>query len=168
MHTSRFFEVIFPVLTMGRHLRPGGYIEMHEIMMPPISFKGSTVKESKNLQYSAYLGQAASKIGRDINAPATWEAKLIAAGFNNLHFHYADLPIGPWAKGEKNKIIGKLLLKNVYEGTNTTGPMVSKALGWEMAKVQEFINECQAEFLDPTFPHANYTRVCFAYAQKPV
>jgi hypothetical protein len=135
--------------------------------MPALSKVGSTSQEAKHLEYIDVLEEAAKKMGRDVRAPGKWEGQLKEAGFTNIHFYWMEIPIGPWAKGEKNKLLGKLVAKNVHEGCRTVVPMLTRVLGWEMNKVDELLKGAQAEHLDPSYPHATYLPICFAYAQKP-
>jgi hypothetical protein len=128
---------------------------------------GSTAENAKHLKYCEVLEGAARKIGRDMRTPARFEELLTRAGFVNIHFYRLQFPIGPWPKGEKNKLLGKLVAKNLNEGVRTASFVIARVLGWESDKLETLVKEAQDEYLDPKYPHATYVEACYAYAQKP-
>ena len=105
-------------------------------------------------------------MGRDTAAPAKWEEQLQAAGFKNIYLRWVNWPIGPWPKGQKNKLLGKLFARNTSEGLNTVAPVFSRSQTWDPERLKEFITEAEADMLDTSTKHCLYVETCYCYAQK--
>jgi hypothetical protein len=107
-----------------------------------------------------------TSMGRDTAAPAKWEEQLQAAGFKNIYLRWVNWPIGPWPKGQKNKLLGKLFARNTSEGLNTVAPVFSRSQTWDPERLKVFITEAQADMLDTSTRHCLYVETCYCYAQK--
>jgi hypothetical protein len=89
--------------------------------------------------------KGAKRIELDFQAAMKWQELLVAAGFVDVHFMWLNLPIGPWAKGRKNKIIGQLNLINLCDAIEGTAKLLQLGLGWEDEKVHAIISEVKKE-----------------------
>ena len=155
---------LIKILTEYRYLKPGGYIELHEFCLPTSSLSG--VVTSPGLEYTKLLSTMLSNMGRDPSAPAKWEEQLQAAGFKDLYMKWDKWPIGPWAKGQKNQILGQLFARNTTEGVNTVAPILSRQ-NWDPEQIKLLIQKTQTEFSDPGAKSYLYSELCYCYAQKP-
>ena len=98
-----------------RHLRPGGWLELQEFHLPFACDDGSAGPETPAMQWSATLTAAIANAGMDMTSKTTFShpQRLKDLGFTKVEMVNAKWPIGPWAKGEKEKMIGALFLKDV-------------------------------------------------------
>jgi hypothetical protein len=100
-----------------------------------------------------------------MKAPLSWHEQLHAAGFIDIHMKWFNWPIGPWAKGRKNKILGKLALMNYCDGIDAGIPVLMNILGWRFEEAQVFIAEVRKEWKEQKVHF--YLPICFCYAKKP-
>jgi hypothetical protein len=108
--------------------------------------------------------EAARRIGRDFQAPTKWSQLLEEAGFVDIDIKWVNWPIGSWAKGDKNKLMGRLTFENFYAGTYVTVPLFS-ALGWSPEKTRAVLEAARVEMMEQRV--LLYQRVGFCYARKP-
>lgn len=105
------------------------------------------------------------KIGLDFQAPLKWEEYLTAAGFVDVHVKWVNWPIGPWAKGEKNKTIGKVTLLDFIAAVDSAVMLLHMVLGWTVEDTQIFTTAAMDELREQKV-HL-YQRIAFAYGRKP-
>ena len=97
------------------HLNPGGWIEFQEYHWPFGCDDGSIEKYAPNFKkWNDTLEKAAKALGTKLDAILTTDKILAERGFKNIRFYYAKWPIGPWAKGKREKKVGALF-KQVCE-----------------------------------------------------
>jgi hypothetical protein len=109
--------------------------------------------------------EVGQQMGADLRAPISWHEQLKAVGFTDIHVKWFNWPIGPWAKHEKNKILGRLVYKDFYEGLSSVGPIFMKVLGWSAQEMEGLVAQIKNEFEEQKV-HL-YQQVCFCYARKP-
>jgi hypothetical protein len=117
------------------------------------------------VQYGTQVTEAGQRIGLDFNAPQKWAELLQAAGFVDVHIRWFNLPVGPWAKNDKNKLIGRLLHRNFYEGLDVARLLFTNVLKWNAEEFEVLVAEARREMKEQKI-HL-YERVCFCYARKP-
>jgi hypothetical protein len=111
------------------------------------------------------LVESGLRVGLDFQVPLKWHDQLTAAGFVDIQIKWVNWPIGPWAKHEKNKIIGRFAFIDLYEGIDASSKLVQNALRWEPEEVQVLIAEARNEIKEQKV-HL-YQRVAFCSARKP-
>jgi hypothetical protein len=161
-----YLPIFMASLTICRHLKPGGYIELHDFCMPAKSLRGVTSNDSPAVEYTNAMSTILSSMNRDPSPPAKWEEQLQAAGFKNLYQQWFKWPIGQWPKGQKNKLLGKLFAENTSEGVNTVAPVFSRSQNWDPERLKRFTMEAQADLLDTSTKNCLYVETCYCYAQK--
>ena len=62
-----------------------------------------TIKQWVNLVNEAFV-----KFGKEFNLGPQIKEYMSSVGFVDIHEKYVKIPVGPWAKGKKNKEIGAL------------------------------------------------------------
>lgn len=92
-----------------RNLNRGGYVEWHEFMLPACCTEATSTPTPHLIEWSRLLIEAAKKIGKDFSFPEKMASLLQDAGFVNVKIHWQHWPVGPWAKGKKEKDIGTYL-----------------------------------------------------------
>lgn len=99
-----------------QHLKPGGWLELQEYHLPFENFaEGDAAQHSTFLTWSRTLTDAIGKSGVDVTAATTLghPKRLRDQGFIKVEIVNAKWPVGPWAKGEKEKRIGALFLTDL-------------------------------------------------------
>jgi hypothetical protein len=117
------------------------------------------------VQYGNHVTEAGQRINLDFQAPLKWQEQLQAAGFVDIHTRWYNWLIGPWAKRDKNKAIGRFLYADFYEGLDVARLLFTGVLGWSTEEIEAFIAEVRNEMKEQKI-HL-YERVCFCYARKP-
>jgi hypothetical protein len=117
------------------------------------------------VQYGNHVTEAGQRIGLDFQAPLKWPELLQAAGFVDIHIRWFNWPVGPWAKHDKNKAIGRFVYVDFYEGLDVARLLFTNVLGWETEEVDVLIAQVRTEMKEQKI-HL-YERVCFCYARKP-
>jgi hypothetical protein len=155
---------MFIIAYMYRHLNPGGYLELQDVHFPSVCFDESKTSVSKFIESTTSMIAAGQRIGLDFQAPIKWPKLLEAAGFVDIHVKWVNWPVGPWAKGDKYKLMGRLVLEDFAGAINVTVPMF-KALGWTTEKAQALTDAAGSELREQKVLF--YQRVCFCYGKKP-
>ncbi|KAF2801932.1 S-adenosyl-L-methionine-dependent methyltransferase [Mytilinidion resinicola] len=132
------------------HLAPGGWIELDEFHVPLECDDGSAAADSAVLQWGVMGAEAVAKIGTDARAALRHGERLREVGFVEVHEQKMKWPIGPWAAGEKEKKMGQLFLKDMSDGApGLSVKLLNGLLGWEMSRVDAFIERLRAEMWNP-------------------
>lgn len=76
-----------------------------------------------------------------------------------------QVPIGPWAKGEKNKELGRFQREHVLDGVEAYGAFFTRFLGWSDDEQQVLLAKLKQEVRDPKL--RLYTSFRFIYGSKP-
>ena len=158
------------------HLTPGGYIELQDFYFPArvhnlqqnaqaTEPSSSEQNQSRLVQWCMHLIEAGQRTGLNLEAPRFFPQWLRDAGFVDIHIKWYSWPLGPWAKGSKNKETGRWALANFLDGLSAANKLYTRALGWSIEEVELFVMECRNELLAQK-THV-YLPVCFAYARKP-
>ncbi|KIW04945.1 uncharacterized protein PV09_04110 [Verruconis gallopava] len=147
------------------HLKPGGYIELQDLTSPVCCNDPTESSNSIMVKYGNHVLDAGRRIGLDFQAPYKWREMLQEAGFVDINIRWFNWPIGPWAKGVKNKMIGRYLYVDFHEGLEVARLLFTNVLGWSSNDFDNLIAQVRAEMEEQKI-HL-YERVCFCYARKP-
>lgn len=138
----RFFEQAF------EHLKPGGWVEAQELCFPLGCDDGSATSDSALLAWGERAHDAAAKIGINTCSPPHFPEYMAKVGFINIKEHHAKWPLGPWAKGKKEKLMGHYMLENIYAGIEGASLMLfTKVLGWTKDEVEVDIANVRREVM---------------------
>lgn len=108
-----------------------------------------------------------SLIGRNISDSLNWGRYMREIGFEDVKEYRIHVPVNPWARGEKNKVLGAMSQQNLVggvEGMSTA--LFTRALGWTPEKVTELLTDVRANIADRRI-HA-YGVVYFVHGRKPL
>lgn len=94
-----------------RNLEPGGWVEFQEYHLPWTSDDGSTAKCPKFEKWNQEIFRAAKKAGTKPDAILQLPELLEKQGFVDAKTASTKWPIGPWAKGAREKRVGELYLR---------------------------------------------------------
>ncbi|OCL06650.1 S-adenosyl-L-methionine-dependent methyltransferase [Glonium stellatum] len=138
------------------NLKPGGYVEIQDFYLPPHchSHPELTPDESPFLKWSQLLGESAAKMGMDMYLPGALAESLRRAGFINIHSKHYKWPIGSWAKGEKNKLLGRFALEDTLDWLPSSAlALFTRVLGWSREEVEVFLASVRKELKDDKKRH---------------
>jgi hypothetical protein len=150
--------------TPFRYLTPGGYIELQDVNFPSVCIDPAKTSESHFVRYTSSALQGSHRIGLDLQAPENWPKLLESAGFVDINVQWVNWPIGPWAKGDKQKLMGRLALEDFTAAIGATAK-IFLALGWSAEETQELLHAATNELIEQKV--LLYQRICFCYARKP-
>ncbi|RMZ10309.1 hypothetical protein D0862_03326 [Hortaea werneckii] len=125
-----------------KNLKPGGWIEFQEYHFPFTS-DDDTLSLCPALDlWNNNLASASAKAGMWLDAILSVPEILQEKGFANMDQAATKWPLGPWAKGKKEKKVGELLerdLLGAIEGTSMR--LYTKILGWSEEAVRKHVEE---------------------------
>lgn len=110
--------------------------------------------------------ESMSRIGRNLKDGQNWGRYMREVGFEDVTEHRIYVPVNPWARGKKNKLLGAISQQNLLEGVESMSTAVfTRILGWSPEKLAELLTGVRAN-LENKGVHA-YGVVYFAYGRKP-
>lgn len=92
---------------------------------------------------------ATKKIGIDVRISLQHPKMLKERGFINIGERQLKIPIGPWAKGRKEKQIGIMAQKDFAEGIEGISTKLLLMVGYEPETLKIFLDEVKKEVMDP-------------------
>ncbi|KAJ1338005.1 gliotoxin biosynthesis N-methyltransferase [Microdochium nivale] len=146
-------------------LQPGGFIEMQELSIPLVSPDGTVVEGSALWTWGRKVRDVCGRLGIDSEAAVKHADRLRARGFENVHEVHLLCPLGPWAKGQREKRLGYMARKDLYEGIDAISKRLFIAGGDSAEQVDLFLARCKEELLDPSIHIGLDLR--FIWGQRP-
>ncbi|KAF1989500.1 S-adenosyl-L-methionine-dependent methyltransferase [Aulographum hederae CBS 113979] len=149
-------------------LKPGGWIELQEFQLPLGCDDGSVVEgESALARWGEELRTAAGKLGIDTIAIQQHAKMLADLGFEDVKEGELKIPLGPWAKGKKQKKIGIMALKDLAEGLQGISTRLLVMLGTRSEEeVKVFLDEVRDELMRKDVH--SYMPIHITWARKPL
>jgi SAM-dependent methyltransferase len=160
---ERFDYIHLRALTMGisdwdklvaqafQFLQPGGFLELQEFHIP-LESPDDSIKEGSALwRWGRKIRDVCAKLGINSLAAFDHADRLRTAGFQDVHEVHLHCPIGPWAKGARQKRIGWMGRKDLHDGLEGISKKLFVRFGdiGDEDAVQAFLDECKAEIMDP-------------------
>lgn len=137
---SKFFEQCWD------NLSPGGWLETLDYKLPALHADGEVHPETPYGRYGQLQIEALAKAGIDTAASERFGSILEAQGFVNIDRVDSKWPIGAWAKGEKEKAIGRANRQNGRMAIPGLGDMLlGKVLGWDKPDVDALVQDVLKE-----------------------
>jgi hypothetical protein len=120
-------------------LAPGGYFEMQEIYFRPHSNDNSTHGTALEA-WNTKLVEGAKILGKDWWCAPKYKMWFEEAGFVDVEEKVFSWPGNEWAKGEKQKELGRTMFKNSMKGLSAISMMVlTKAFGMSAKEVEAML-----------------------------
>ena len=110
------------VAEVWRNLAPGGWVEFQEYHAPFVSDDGTIARGAAFERWNGLLLEAAGKAGVRLDAIVGVPGVLAERGFVNVGRAATKWPVGPWAKGQREKRLGEMVL-------DVSGLLASEARG---------------------------------------
>ena len=129
------------------NLTPGGWVEVLEPLFPLSYVKdGGVTAESPLFQWSHYMREGALMDGIDtLVAENKFQGWLEEQGFINIHKQGVVWPIGSWAKGEREKLLGNWCHKNMKLFLDGSRGLFTKKLGWSEERFRDLIQAAEKD-----------------------
>lgn len=89
-----------------RHIKPGGYIEIHELDPGFYCDDDSLPSNCSSVQWANLFAEACTKMGRPLLNLQKYKEGLSDAGFVDVEEKIFKRPSNPWPKEKKLKEIG--------------------------------------------------------------
>ncbi|KAI8265748.1 Secondary metabolism regulator LAE1 [Colletotrichum sp. SAR 10_98] len=148
------------------NLNPGGYLELNEIDLIPLSDDG-TLKPDHTLMKTCHLIQEALRIiGRPYQDIKELKSVLADVGFVDIMLQQYKWPTNCWPKGRRHKELGVWMNENLHEGWEAIcmAPL-TRIHGWTKEEVLQLLEQNRSEQDDPSI-HAYYS-IWSIYGKKP-
>ncbi|KUJ12577.1 S-adenosyl-L-methionine-dependent methyltransferase [Mollisia scopiformis] len=147
-------------------LAPGGYFELQDPSFP-MKCDDGTLEGTALEEWNTLLIESMTRIGRNLLDTHNWAQHLHDAGFIDIVEHKLLVPVNPWARGKKNKLLGAISLQNMTEGVASMSTAAfTRILGWSQERLEVFLVRVRDD-LRSKGVHA-YGVVYFITARKPL
>ncbi|KAG5937363.1 hypothetical protein E4U59_004408 [Claviceps monticola] len=137
-------------------LRPGGWIELQELLVKPLCDDGTMPDDDP---VKCFLVCIRAKLATELGP------YLQEAGFGNIHCQIFKVPIGPWAKDNNMRVVGLYQSMAVKELLPTLAGRPFQALKMSEAEIEVTIALARKGLDDPNVHR--YFDYYFWYAQRP-
>jgi hypothetical protein len=118
-------------------------------------------------RWNEMLVDSMGRIGRNLKDSQNWGQYMREAGFEDVTEKRIYIPVNPWARGKKNKLLGTISLQNLTEGiASLSTAAFTRILGWNSEQLDVFLAKVLEDLKNKRI-HA-YGTVYFAYGRKPL
>lgn len=154
--------------TAYAHLKPGGWLEMQDIVSPmPRCDDGTAAPDSPLMRWGESMRVASRRIGIDLHAADTFTNLMRAAGFEDIHIQTEIWPFGRWPKDEKLKERARWAAENMIQGLEGFSmSFFTRVLGWSEGDVRALVEQAAAQIRDRS--SHTYMLVVFVWGRKPL
>ena len=94
--------------------------------------------------------EVCGRLGIDARASTRHGERLRRRGFRAVEEHALPCPLGPWARGQRQKRLGWMARKDLYEGIDGISRKLFVLQGDSVQDADAFIERCKEELLDPS------------------
>ncbi|EXF84330.1 hypothetical protein CFIO01_08814 [Colletotrichum fioriniae PJ7] len=134
------------------HLQPGGWFELQEGHVRPLSDDGTLTREHSLSRWADYIEEACNIMGRPFVNVLSLVEIMREIGYVNVTYSTFKWPLNTWPKDEHYQTLGHFNHENYMEGIEgfTLAPF-SRALKWSREAVDMFLvgNDWQMVFDTP-------------------
>ncbi|OJJ43493.1 hypothetical protein ASPZODRAFT_135957 [Penicilliopsis zonata CBS 506.65] len=149
------------------NLKPGGYLELQSFNFKYFSDDNSLEERGPYLtQLGGLVKEAGERFGKTMQDMDTWGEAFKAAGFVDVVTKMIKVPVGPWPKDKKQKIIGMYMQSQVNQAVGSLLPgILGKGLGWPNEEVAVMAARLRNEIADASIHQ--YAKMYLIYGKKP-
>ncbi|KXH42573.1 hypothetical protein CNYM01_09491 [Colletotrichum nymphaeae SA-01] len=122
------------------NIAPGGYLELLENQVDPVSDDNTLPKDSSIHEYVSLIRSGSEKMGRVFVDVSTLKSLVIEAGFVDVELRIFKWPMNGWPKDEKYKKLGLWCHENfssALEGVCMA--LLTRVHGWTRDEVDVFL-----------------------------
>jgi hypothetical protein len=131
------------------NLKPGGWLELQELHIPLGCDDGTMTEGSVLWQWGKDINLAAGKVGVNTLASLQHAERMKKRGFVNVNEKELKVPLGPWAKGKKEKNIGAMAQRDLVDGIEGISTKLFLMLGRGHEEVKENLDRVREALMDP-------------------
>jgi hypothetical protein len=126
-------------------LAPGGYVHMHEPLFP-ISFQDAPPEDCALKRWNSLIEEASRKAGRQWDNAQHYRRWFEELGYVDVREYRERLPLSPWVKGKKSKMLSLWLQHDVLVGIEGWSmALLTRQLGWTSEEVTRFVDEVKRD-----------------------
>ena len=123
-----------------KYLAPGAYMESQELFPTIYCDDGTIDKENPFYKWSIYQDQGMMAIRRPIRVANKLKRWYEAVGFVDVQEEVFYMPINPWPRDPRLKMLGRLWGKQLVDGMGAFSLRIFKeAFGWEQGRTESFL-----------------------------
>ncbi|KAA6406833.1 MAG: methyltransferase domain-containing [Lasallia pustulata] len=151
-----------------RTLKPGGWIELCELDIVPVSIDGAPPETySQILAFNDTLSMAALQQGCDLQIAPKFKSLVTAAGYEEVTEEIFTVPWGSWPREPRLKEAGAFLRAELRAGLQGISmALFTRSLGWTAQEVELFLIGVRKD-LDNNRLHLCSKLHC-VYGRKPL
>lgn len=147
-------------------LKPGGYVEIQDIVFPIRSDDNTLDHSSALWKWNQCMIEASANLGRPLDIGGSYKEIVIAAGFEEVEERYYRWPQNRWPKDPKYKELGLWTCANIVNGLEGLSmALFTRGLGFTKDEVLAFLVEVRKDMRN-TCMHS-YWDICVIYGKKP-
>ncbi|PGH17407.1 hypothetical protein AJ80_04863 [Polytolypa hystricis UAMH7299] len=147
-------------------LKPGGWVEIQEVEGWVQSEDGTENRAPTVMEWQERINEASDKFGKRYNIAAEQKQRMIDAGFVDVKDDVFKVPIFPWPKNHRLKIIGKYYHEQLVDGIEAySAELFSRVFSMTEVELQVWVAKVVDE-LTNSGAHL-YVDFHFVYGRKP-
>ena len=131
------------------HLKPGGWIELQEFYLPLQSDDGTMHEGTAMWKWGQNIKSGLAKVGINSTAALEHADRLRSRGFQDVKQIIIKIPIGPWARGRREKKVGLMAQKDLHDGIEGMTTKLMLNLGHSADELKEFLENCRTDIMNP-------------------
>jgi hypothetical protein len=152
---------------MRSHIKPGGWIELHELDYICHCDDGSQQEDYKFAELMKYVGEALKIMGINFYGAVDLKDHMTEAGFVNVTERILKLPIGTWPQNNLLRKVGAYYQAVILDGLQGIALRpLTRGLKWSAEAVEVYLPLVRQHLKDPSIH--SYMKVHIVYGQKPV
>jgi hypothetical protein len=130
-------------------LNPNGWLELQEFHLPLGCDDGTMAEGSPLWKWGQEIHRATAKVGIDSLSSLKHPERMKENGFINIDEAELKIPLGPWAKGKKEKKIGIMAQKDLLDGIEGISTKLFSLLGYSEKEVADSLESAKEGLLNP-------------------
>jgi hypothetical protein len=157
----------YVILIPKSHIKPGGWIELHEFDYTCHCDDGSQSEDYKFSEMMITVGNAVKAMGIEFCPASKIRERVIEAGFTDVIERTLKLPIGPWPQNQLLRKVGTYFLAVIQDGLQAIAMRpLTKGLGWSPEAVEMFLTQVRQSLNDRSIH--SYMKLYVIYGRKPL
>ncbi|KAI3545022.1 hypothetical protein CSPX01_05228 [Colletotrichum filicis] len=122
------------------NIAPGGYLELLENQVDPVSDDNTLPKDSSIHKYVNLIRSGSEKMGRVFVDVSTLKSLVVGAGFVDVELRIFKWPMNGWPKDEKYKKLGLWCHENFSSALEAVCiALLTRVHGWTLDEVDVFL-----------------------------
>ncbi|KKY18374.1 putative methyltransferase [Phaeomoniella chlamydospora] len=150
-----------------QNLRPGGWIEMQDYECDIYADDDTLAQVPHLTDWVNEINEAANSFGKPLKSAQNFVDYAKDAGFDDVQSKVIRVPVGPWAKGSKNKQLGVYYREQFLNSVEPfTLALYTRVLNYTADEARIIIAKVKHDLANPK-AHV-YVKFHFVWARQPV